>query len=201
MLSAPSSERRSIPQLATLRRRSHCPDQSRRHLLDVRRYPRSGGSGDGEPRPLFPSTRRGSTGHRLTGPQRYPTSQAPLIVAIPGISRANTRIAALALTKDRRNPKHQSAHPCRGADRGLRANKCRARSVVCEPRSERVQTSAAAKGTAMLAGPDVDGWHRTICPACGYPSAGVCAACRQISPDVRVVPVMNTGVSQFDSAA
>jgi hypothetical protein len=200
MLSAPSSERRSIPQLATLRRRSHCPDQSRRHLLDVRRYPRSGGSGDGEPRPLFPSTRRGSTGHRLTGPQRYPTSQAPLIVAIPGISRANTWIAALALTKDRRNPKHQSAHPCRGADRGLRANKCRARSVVCEPRSERVQTSAAAKGNRN-AGWSRCRWLAQICPACGYPSAGVCAACRQISPDVPVAPVMNTGVSQFDSAA
>jgi hypothetical protein len=54
----------------------------------------------------------------------------------------------------------------------------------------------------MLTGPDVDGWHRTICPACGYPSAGVCAACRQIPP-AAVDPAMNTvaGVSHFNPAA
>jgi hypothetical protein len=49
----------------------------------------------------------------------------------------------------------------------------------------------------------------TICPACGYPSAGLCAACIQIYPGVPVDiypgvpvdPVMNTGVPHFDPAA
>ena len=60
---------------------------------------------------------------------------------------------------------------------------------------------------ASIAGSD--GRRITICPACGYPSAGLCAACIQISPGIPVIspgvpvdPVMNTvaGVSHFDPA-
>jgi hypothetical protein len=42
---------------------------------------------------------------------------------------------------------------------------------------------------ATIAG--TDGRHVTICPACGYPSAGLCAACVQTSA-VPGDPAMNT---------
>jgi hypothetical protein len=51
---------------------------------------------------------------------------------------------------------------------------------------------------ATIAG--VDGRRITICPACGYPSAGLCAACIQYSSAVPVDPASNT-VTQFDPAA
>jgi hypothetical protein len=69
---------------------------------------------------------------------------------------------------------------------------------------------AKAKGTPMATMAGSDGRHITICPACGYPSAGLCAACIQISPGdpvdspgVPVDPLMNTvaGASYFDPAA
>jgi hypothetical protein len=54
---------------------------------------------------------------------------------------------------------------------------------------------------ATIAG--TDGRRITICPACGYPSAGLCAACVQTSAAAPVDPAMNTvaGVSHFDPAA
>jgi len=54
---------------------------------------------------------------------------------------------------------------------------------------------------ATIAG--ADGRRITICPACGYPSAGLCAACVQTSVAAPVDPAMNTiaGVSHFDPAA
>jgi hypothetical protein len=54
---------------------------------------------------------------------------------------------------------------------------------------------------ATIAG--ADGRRVTICPACGYPSAGLCAACVQTSAAVAVDPAMNivAGVSHFDPAA
>jgi hypothetical protein len=47
-----------------------------------------------------------------------------------------------------------------------------------------------------------DGRRVTICPACGYPSAGLCAACVQTSAVVPVDLVMNigAGVSYIDPA-
>jgi len=55
----------------------------------------------------------------------------------------------------------------------------------------------------MATSTDADDKHMTICPACGYPSAGLCAACIQISPGVPLVRAMNTvaGVSAVDPAA
>jgi len=49
----------------------------------------------------------------------------------------------------------------------------------------------------------LDGMRMTICPACGYPSAGLCAACTNISPAVPVESAMNTfdGAIHFDPAA
>jgi hypothetical protein len=52
---------------------------------------------------------------------------------------------------------------------------------------------------ATIAGSN--GTRIPICPACGYPSAGMCAACIQISPAVPVDLAVNTVVSQFDPAA
>jgi hypothetical protein len=54
---------------------------------------------------------------------------------------------------------------------------------------------------ATIAG--TDGRRITICPACGYPSAGLCAACVQTSAAAPVDPAMNTiaGVADFDPAA
>ena len=54
---------------------------------------------------------------------------------------------------------------------------------------------------ATIAG--LDGMRTTICPACGYPSTGLCAACTDISPAVPVESAMNTfdGALQFDPAA
>jgi hypothetical protein len=48
-----------------------------------------------------------------------------------------------------------------------------------------------------------DGRRVTICPACGYPSAGLCAACVQTSAVVSVDLAMNivAGVSHFEPAA
>ncbi|MDT5024279.1 MAG: hypothetical protein QOE61_705 [Micromonosporaceae bacterium] len=51
---------------------------------------------------------------------------------------------------------------------------------------------------ATIAG--VDGRRITICPACGYPSAGLCAACIEYSSAVSVDPALNT-VTQFVPAA
>jgi hypothetical protein len=45
-----------------------------------------------------------------------------------------------------------------------------------------------------------DAGRRTICPACGYPSAGLCAACIEYSSAVSVDPALNT-VTQFVPAA
>ena len=54
---------------------------------------------------------------------------------------------------------------------------------------------------ATIAG--LDGMRMTICPACGYPSAGLCSACTQILSAVPVPWMMNTfaGAPQFDPAA
>jgi len=43
----------------------------------------------------------------------------------------------------------------------------------------------------------------TICPACGYPSGGLCAACSSISPAVPVESTMYTSDSapHFNPAA
>jgi hypothetical protein len=59
----------------------------------------------------------------------------------------------------------------------------------------------------MASRADVDGRRVTICPACGYPSAGLCAACIEIFPSVAVDPAINpaintvAGVSHFNPAA
>ena len=55
----------------------------------------------------------------------------------------------------------------------------------------------------MVTGGDMDGRRMTICPACGYPSAGLCAACTQICAAAPLNPATNTvaGGSRFDPAA
>jgi hypothetical protein len=45
-----------------------------------------------------------------------------------------------------------------------------------------------------------DAGRRAICPACGYPSAGLCAACIEYSSAGSVDPALNT-VTQFVPAA
>ena len=49
----------------------------------------------------------------------------------------------------------------------------------------------------------MDGWRVTICPACGYPSAGLCAACIQFASAGAVEAASNTSaaVSHFNPAA
>ena len=46
---------------------------------------------------------------------------------------------------------------------------------------------------------DASVWHRTICPACGYPSTGICAACSQGFPAAINLPMTAVaGVPDFD---
>jgi hypothetical protein len=73
---------------------------------------------------------------------------------------------------------------------------------LCEQPLERVSASAGRNGTAMVTSADVHGRRMTICPACGYPSTGLCAACSQISPAGHADLTTNTvTVSDFNPAA
>jgi hypothetical protein len=44
----------------------------------------------------------------------------------------------------------------------------------------------------MVTSADADGRRMMICPACGYPSAGLRAACNQNFPTAPVEQIMNT---------